>query len=139
VAFSSAILNNDIYIGSSPGVWSRSIPQIIAVKNISSKIPEKYELYQNYPNPFNPSTKIKFAIPEDVKRKTSDVKLMVYNILGKEISVLVNKQLNPGTYEVTFDASQSNGPGSNFSSGLYFYKLIIGNEQVASKIMTLIK
>ena len=70
-----------------------------------------YNLYNNYPNPFNPVTKIKFDLP-----KQSFTKLTVYNIQGKEISVFINNELNPGSYEVEFDAS-------NLPSSLYFYRL----------------
>ena len=70
-----------------------------------------YSLSQNYPNPFNPTTKIKFDIP-----RVSNVKVTVYNITGKEISILVNKKLSPGSYEVEFN-------GYNYSSGIYFYRL----------------
>ena len=101
------------------------------IRNISSEIPGKFSLYQNYPNPFNPITKIKFDIPSDVRRKTLDVKLIIYDITGREIQTLVNEKLNPGTYEVTFD-------GSNFASGVYFYQLISG-DFVATKKLILLK
>jgi hypothetical protein len=68
-------------------------------------------LSQNYPNPFNPSTTIKFQIKD-----SRFVILKIYDMLGKEIETLVNKNLNAGEYLVTFD-------GSKFSSGIYFYKL----------------
>ena len=120
------------------GIWAVrdnggiSFHTIIAgIEKISSDIPENFELFQNYPNPFNPTTKIKFEIPSDVKREMSDLKLVVYDILGKEITTLVNEQLQPGTYEVTFD-------GSNYPSGIYFYKLIAGNF-IETKKMLLIK
>ncbi|MBK7105251.1 MAG: PQQ-binding-like beta-propeller repeat protein [Ignavibacteriae bacterium] len=81
-----------------------------------NKIPEEYALYQNYPNPFNPSTKIKYSIPINEKSETRNVKLIVYDVLGKEIETLVNETKSPGNYEVTFDAS-------NLSSGIYFYRI----------------
>ncbi|MGA2667483.1 MAG: T9SS type A sorting domain-containing protein [Ignavibacteria bacterium] len=81
---------------------------------ITTKVPRYYQLYQNYPNPFNPSTTIKYDI-----MKTSDVRIIVYDALGREIETLVNEQLKPGTYEVTWDAA-------NYASGLYFYKIISG-------------
>jgi hypothetical protein len=101
------------------------------INKIGTTIPESYYLYQNYPNPFNPSTKIKFAIPSDVKCETSEVKMVIYDITGKKITTLVNEKLNPGTYEVTFD-------GSNLPSGIYFYKLNAGNFS-ETKRMILIK
>ncbi|HEY3250525.1 MAG TPA: T9SS type A sorting domain-containing protein, partial [Ignavibacteria bacterium] len=83
-----------------------------------------FNLYQNYPNPFNPATNISFALP-----KSSFVKLVVYDILGREIAVLVNEQLKPGTYEIQWDSK-------NFSSGVYIYKLAAG-EFVNTKKMVL--
>ena len=94
-------------------------------------LPDKFSLYQNYPNPFNPVTTIKFNIPSDIKGQISEVKLIIYNILGKEIAQLVNDKLQPGTYEVTFD-------GSNLPSGVYFYKITAGN-YIDTKKMLLIK
>jgi uncharacterized delta-60 repeat protein len=75
------------------------------------EVPESFSLKQNYPNPFNPMTKIKFNIPSSV-----NTKITVYDILGKEIKILVNAKLNPGSHEVDFD-------GTNLPSGVYFYKL----------------
>jgi hypothetical protein len=76
-------------------------------------IPKEFGLSQNYPNPFNPSTKIIYEIP-----KQSHVKLVVYDILGKEVSTLVDKQTNAGSYEVQWNASQ-------MPSGIYFYKITV--------------
>jgi len=75
------------------------------------EIPNYYFLNQNYPNPFNPVTNIKFGIPE-----SGNVRLVVYDILGREVTTLMNEHKNPGTYEVKFDASQ-------LASGIYFYSL----------------
>lgn len=77
----------------------------------SNQIPTRYSLEQNYPNPFNPATAIRYRIP--VSSKAS---LKVYNLLGQEVATLVNEELNPGRYEVHFDATR-------LSSGVYFYKL----------------
>ncbi|RCK77343.1 MAG: alkaline phosphatase-like protein [Ignavibacteriae bacterium] len=81
----------------------------------SNKIPQKYELSQNYPNPFNPKTTINFSLPN-----SGFVKLSIINILGQEVATLVNDQMEAGTYSVDFDASQ-------FTSGVYFYKIIANN------------
>lgn len=102
----------------------------VGIKEISNEVPDRFVLYQNYPNPFNPLTKIKFEIPLDVKRKTLDVKLLIYDILGKEITTLVNEQLFPGTYEVLFD-------GSNSASGIYFYRLNAGDFSQTKKLILL--
>jgi hypothetical protein len=103
----------------------------VGIIQISSNLPEQYSLSQNYPNPFNPTTKIKFEIPSNVKSETSNVKIIIYDILGKEVATLVNDRLQPGTYEVEFD-------GSNYPSGVYFYKLIT-NSFNQTKRMVLIK
>jgi photosystem II stability/assembly factor-like uncharacterized protein len=97
----------------------------------NNEIPHEFNLYQNYPNPFNPTTKIRFEIPSDVKRKTSNVKLIIYDITGKEVAVLVNEALQPGSYEVVFDAGK-------LSSGIYFYKLN-ADIYTSTKRMVLIK
>ena len=101
-------------------------PTSIGIKNISNKVPTKYSLYQNYPNPFNPSTNIRFEIP-----RTSLVKLIVYDILGREVATLVNDKLGAGSYDV-------NWYGSGYSSGIYFYKLIT-DEYTDVKKMVLLK
>ena len=101
---------------------------ITGINSINSKVPEEYSLSQNYPNPFNPVTKIRFDIPSNVKRQTANVKLIVYDILGQEITTLVNEQLQPGTYEVTFD-------GSNLPSGVYFYRILSGDFSGIKKLL----
>lgn len=97
---------------------------IIGIQPISTNVPKSYQLYQNYPNPFNPSTKIKFDVAEDRGQK-SEVRLVVYDVLGREVATLVNQSLQPGTYEVEWN-------GSDFSSGVYFYKLIISDPETSS-------
>lgn len=92
----------------------------VSVHSNNLSVVDDYKLFQNYPNPFNPVTKIKFDIPSNVIGQTSDVKLTVFDALGKEVATIVNEKLSAGSYEVEFD-------GSNFSSGIYFYKLEAGN------------
>lgn len=87
---------------------------------------KEYSLVQNYPNPFNPSTIIKYQIP-----KAGNVKLVIYDILGREVTRLVDEFQNDGRYEVKFDAS-------NLSSGIYIYRLE-ANDFVDSKKMMLVK
>ncbi|MBZ0203211.1 MAG: T9SS type A sorting domain-containing protein [Ignavibacteria bacterium] len=98
----------------------------IGITQISSNIPEKFNLYNNYPNPFNPSTIIKFDVA-----KYQLVKIRVYNALGKEVTTLLNQSLNPGTYSVDFN-------GSNLASGIYFYTLESDNVMQVNK-MVLVK
>ncbi len=85
------------------------------VENKNEIKPEKFELKQNYPNPFNPSTKINFEIAE-----SDIVNLKIFDVLGNEISVLVNEQIQPGIYTIEFN-------GSNLPSGVYFCRLKTGD------------
>jgi hypothetical protein len=103
-----------------------------SVKQIISEVPKDFKLFQNYPNPFNPSTNIKFQIKANVKSEKSNVKMVVYNIQGKEVAVLTDGEYKAGSYEITFD-------GSNYSSGIYFYSLIIDGKLVDTKKMILLK
>lgn len=91
----------------------------------NSLLPSDYMLSQNYPNPFNPSTTINFQIPE-----SRHVKILVYNILGQQVANLVDKELNAGSYKVTFDAS-------HLTSGIYFYSINAGNFREVKKMMLL--
>lgn len=91
-----------------------------------TNVPDKFTLYQNYPNPFNPSTTIKFDIAV-----SGNVKLTVYDVLGKVATVLVNQHLNQGTYNINFN-------DMSLSSGIYFYELKTGNFRDIKK-MTLVK
>ncbi len=92
--------------------------ELTGIKPVSNEVPAEYMLEQNYPNPFNPVTSIKFKVASvghpDLSGQT--VTLKVFDLLGKEVATLVNEKLQPGTYEVTFDAG-------NLPSGVYFYKL----------------
>jgi photosystem II stability/assembly factor-like uncharacterized protein len=92
----------------------------------NSEIAGEYRLSQNYPNPFNPSTKIEMYIPV-----SAIVKVVVYDILGREIKTLLNDKLNRGIHEINFD-------GSNLSSGVYFYTCSSGNF-IQTKTMVLLK
>jgi len=85
------------------------------VQEISSSVPDNFNLSQNYPNPFNPSTKIEYSITE-----ASFVQLKVYDILGNEVAELVNEEQTAGTYRADFS-------GENLSSGLYIAKLQADN------------
>ena len=82
--------------------------------------PTIFSLEQNYPNPFNPFTTIKFSIPQNVGNENfRSVQLKIYDMLGNEIATLVDEQKSPGTYEIKFN-------GSDYTSGIYFYKLKAG-------------
>ncbi len=97
-------------------------------QNNLDEIPEKFYLYQNYPNPFNPSTIIKYLLS-----KGGNVTLKVYDILGREVTTLVNDFKEPGNYSTEFRTHSS-----ELSSGVYFYKLQVGN-YVQTKKMIFIK
>ncbi len=99
---------------------------IVSIGNEINQFPSSFSLSQNYPNPFNPITKIKFHIA-----KLSDAKLVIYDVVGREIGTLINQQLSPGTYETEWDVSA-------YPSGVYFYKLTAG-EYAETKKMVLIK
>ncbi|MBK9098388.1 MAG: T9SS type A sorting domain-containing protein [bacterium] len=108
--------------------------EIVEVEIIS---PEQFVLEQNYPNPFNPSTKIKYSILNVIairqlpEKQSQFVVLSVYDILGNEVTTLVNEEKSAGTYEVEFNAG-------NFPSGVYYYQLKTG-EFISTKKMILVK
>jgi plastocyanin len=95
------------------------------IVNASVSAPAKFELTQNYPNPFNPTTKINFSVPAN-----GNVRLTVYNVLGQEITTLVNGFMKAGSHTVQFNAA-------NLNSGLYFYKLESNNLAQVKKMMLL--
>ena len=90
-------------------------------------VSNQFILFQNYPNPFNPRTVISYSL-----LAASEVSLKVYDVLGNEISTVVNEKINAGSYEVEFD-------GSNFSSGIYFYKMEADGYVIDTKCMVLLK
>lgn len=112
------------YYDSNGGVYSGFIPCAGASDKIIS--PYSYSLSQNYPNPFNPLTKIKYSVANK-----DFVKITIYDVLGRIVSILVNEIKEPGIYEAEFN-------GLNFASGLYLYKMESGNYTSVKK-MVLIK
>lgn len=100
---------------------------VVSVNNISTTVPQAFKLYQNYPNPFNPETTIKF----DVK-KAGNVKLKVFDELGKEILILVNENFMSGSYELKYNFS-------SLSSGIYYYSLFYNNNTMDYKKLILVK
>ena len=101
--------------------------------NVINKNIEEFDLTQNYPNPFNPTTTIEYSIPNVgmLNATSSNVRLIVYDVLGRKVTTLVNEKQTPGNYSVKFDAS-------NLPSGIYFYTLRAG-DFVATKKMILMK
>nr|HMT13088.1 T9SS type A sorting domain-containing protein [Ignavibacteria bacterium] len=98
----------------------------IGIAQISNETPDSYKLSQNFPNPFNPSTTITFSIPE-----AQFTELEIFDITGRSFGKLLSTKLNPGQYEVKWDAS-------NQPSGVYFYRLHSGKFSITKK-MVLIK
>ena len=94
--------------------------------NISNSPPSRYFLYENYPNPFNPVTRIKFDLPEN-----TNVRLIIYDILGREVTILVDGIMQAGRYVIDWNASE-------FASGIYFYRITANNYKETRK-MFLIK
>jgi hypothetical protein len=88
-------------------------------------VPGTFALEQNYPNPFNPTTTINFSLA-----KASNVKLLVYNILGQQVRTLIDTRMNAGQQSVVFDASK-------LASGVYFYRLETGNFSSVKKMLLL--
>jgi hypothetical protein len=107
-------------------IWSFTTTGTVNIDETVNNTPNEFSLFQNYPNPFNPLTHISFSIPV-----TSNVKLVIYDLLGNEIVTLVNELKSPGSYKVKFDAAE-------FSSGIYFYILNAGNF-IETKKMVLIR
>jgi photosystem II stability/assembly factor-like uncharacterized protein len=125
------------WCGASSGeIWYSILSPTTGITKNNGEIPSKYNLYQNYPNPFNPSTTIKIDVPDiPLSRGVPaeqgvSVKLILYDILGRDIATLVNQYLKPGTYEITWD-------GSNYTSGIYFYKIIIGSYSETKRMVLL--
>jgi hypothetical protein len=103
-----------------------SVINITSVKKSDNQVPNQFSLSQNYPNPFNPTTQIRYSIS-----KNSLVTLKVYNLLGQEVTTLVNQQQKSGNYTVNFNASK-------LASGIYMYKIQAGEFSLTKK-MTLLK
>ena len=103
----------------------------VGVEDKKADLPEKYVLHQNYPNPFNPTTTIRYEIPGQARNDNMLVQLKIYDVLGREVSTLVNKEQTAGIYQVQYDAS-------NLGSGVYFYQIRAGSF-VESKKMILLK
>lgn len=100
------------------------------IEVVDNSMPVSYQLQQNYPNPFNPSTEINFSIPE-----RGFVKLTIFDIRGREIKSLVNKEMNAGVYKVNWDGT--NGSGVLVSTGVYLYRIVANNFAQSRKMILL--
>ena len=117
---------NGYAVGNGGTILKTTNGGVTSVPKNMNELPSEFKLFQNYPNPFNPTTKIKFQIS-----KLSEVKLVVYDAVARQLETLVNKQLKPGTYEVKFNSH-------GYTSGVYYYKLQAGNYS-ETKNMVLLK
>jgi hypothetical protein len=117
--------DNSVYVvgGNTAGATARLSQPITSISNYGNSNSENFWLGNSYPNPFNPTTNIKFNVA-----KLSDVNISVYDIMGREVQTLVNKRLQPGTYDVLFE-------GSSLNSGVYFYRLKAGNYSETKKML----
>jgi photosystem II stability/assembly factor-like uncharacterized protein len=122
-SFGTPIADPDgiLYVGSDIGLYRTT--RTTGVNESHGEIPTTFALRQNYPNPFNPSTTITFELP-----KASPVTLSVYDLLGREVTVLVNERRNAGVHEVKFDAS-------GLASGVYFYRMQAGSYVDTKKLL----
>lgn len=98
---------------------------VTAIEKDENSLPDDFLLFQNYPNPFNPSTTIKFSVTNH-----QVVTLKIYDILGREISTLLNEKKQPGNYEILFE-------GKDLASGIYFYRLTAGHVNIIKKMLLL--
>ncbi|MBN1633246.1 MAG: T9SS type A sorting domain-containing protein [Ignavibacteria bacterium] len=116
----TALTYNTEWTFTDPPPWNP-----VGIQNITTTIPDEYNLGQNFPNPFNPSTKIQFDLPEN-----GFVSLKVYDMLGREVAVLVNDYESAGSYIVDFN-------GSRLSSGIYYYRIETGSYAEVRKMILL--
>jgi len=134
--FAGAVVNNKIYVIGGSTDWSNNLGEVWeygSIVGVEEEIipPSNFTLDQNYPNPFNPSTVIGYQLPV-----SSDVTLKVYDLLGREITTLVDEYKPAGNYEVILDSHSGNV--RNLPSGVYFYQLKAGNF-IQTKKMLLLK
>lgn len=137
-SISSIIIHNNYvfvtnarFLSTNVSAYRRPLQEVFGISQISTEIPSGFRLSQNYPNPFNPSTKIRFDIPANSQSHDFDLRLIIYDILGREAATLVDESLKPGTYEVDWD-------GTKYPSGVYFYQISSENF-IQTKRMVLLK
>jgi hypothetical protein len=117
--------------------FSATIPtRVTPVSKKGTVLPAEFKLEQNYPNPFNPTTIINYSVP-----KSCLVTIKIYDVMGRAIETLVNKEKSAGNYSVQFSAqggSASGGKGSQLASGIYFYRMQAG-DFISTKKLVLLK
>ncbi len=107
-----------------------TVDVLTGITQVQNLVPTTFAVTRNYPNPFNPSTTINFQIP-----KSSDVSLVIYNVLGQKVRTLVNKSMETGYYKVTWDGH--NDQGAQVASGIYIYRFKAGDYQKDYKMILL--
>ncbi|MBI1932520.1 MAG: ammonia-forming cytochrome c nitrite reductase subunit c552 [Ignavibacteriales bacterium] len=123
---SFGIHNPQFTVGMLKAAISEMKGGVVDISDMTNTLPTDYKLSQNYPNPFNPTTKINFTIPE-----ATNVKVTVFDAIGREVSVLVNKQMNAGSFDIDWNAV-------NNAAGIYYYRIETKNF-VETKKMVLLK
>ena len=116
-----------------PGWYIDDVRILTNPAEVSEKIremPKNVQLYENYPNPFNSATRILYTLPED-----SQIKLSIFDILGKEIKILYNGAQIAGDHNILWDGKDSEN--EQVASGVYIYKLTVGNVNVIRKLLYL--
>ncbi len=112
------------YAGFGPtNIYANQESLITGIQSNGSEIPNSFSLNQNYPNPFNPVTNIKFNLP-----KSGNVRLVVFDVMGREVATMINENMSAGSYTADFNAV-------SLSSGIYFYKLITADFTDTKKMM----
>jgi photosystem II stability/assembly factor-like uncharacterized protein len=120
-----------IFVGThGGGIWQRFLSEITGIEMNKNDIPNTFTLFQNYPNPFNPTTTIKYQIPH-----LTNIKLQIFDLLGREVITLTNEQKQPGVYSAQWDGTDNNG--NTISSGVYFCRLQTANFQKCIKLLLL--
>ena len=114
------------YKDSAESEYSNEASIVLTDVEEETEMPTEYSISQNYPNPFNPTTKIKFTLPE-----TALTEIIIYDLLGRKIQTLRNKELEAGYHEINIDAN-------NFPSGIYHYRIQSG-DFIHTKKMILMK
>ncbi len=112
------------------GMYKMDLNPLTSNNSIKNNRPSSFVLYQNYPNPFNPSTTIEYSVPYVETHSHASLQLKIYDVLGREVSTLVNETKSPGTYKVEFEAS-------GLASGIYYYTLATGNYSRTKKMVYL--
>ena len=118
-------MSADEYVGDAPDMGAFEYGATAVIEDDFTYVPNEFTLLQNYPNPFNPTTTLRYDLPEDAK-----VKIMIYDLMGREVKTLVNSQQNAGFKSVVWDAT--NESGQPVSAGMYLYRISAGDPSTSS-------